>query len=186
MHKVYLEAKGPDGQPIEGATVLAAYPDGRSLSGKTDSDGHFLLRLYRTDLEMTVLAAAEGYLPFQLKTVPGDRECVLVELEPSPDDRRAALFTKSAGHLKGLSGRIEPIRDPYAYPGKDGYLYADNIAIDGTLTPPAIPFIEGQRFEFLDIYGVETMVRFLVVRGQFSLIEYTEPTAFQGSGDGNS
>ena len=31
------------------------------------------------------------------------------------------------------------------------------------------------------VYGVETTVRFLVVEGQFSLIEYTDPKAYAGA-----
>ena len=171
MTDVIFEVKGAGGA-IPGAAVLAAYPNRTCLTGQTDSDGQCSLRLYRTDQEMTVLVAAEGYLPFQTTLTPGERQRVTLELEPSKDGRRAALFTRSSGYLPGLEGRLNP--------HKDGYVYADNIAVNGELAYPAAPFKLGEPLQFLDVYGVETTVRFLVVEGQFSLIEYTEPKAYAG------
>ena len=48
--------------------VLAAYPDGRYLTGQTDADGKCGLNLYRADQKMKLLVAAEGHLPFH--TIP--------------------------------------------------------------------------------------------------------------------
>ena len=172
MPEVVFEVKGHGGEPVRGAAVLAAYPDGRYLTGGTGADGRCPLDLYRGDQEMKVLVAAEGHLPFHTTIVPGKSESLSLELQPSKEDRNALLFTRSTGYIPGISGRLNP--------HKDGYVYADNIAIDGRLATPAARFEIGEPLHLIDVYGIETTVRFLVVEGQFSLIEYTEPTAYAG------
>ena len=44
----------------------------------------------------------------------------------------------------------------------------------------AAHFTIGECLHLIDVYGVETTIRFLEVEGQFSLIEYTEPKAYSG------
>ena len=171
MGDVSLYVKGQSGSPVQGAALLAAYPDGRYLTGQTDTDGQFRVHLYRDDQPMKVLVAAEGYLPF-CRVFPGLSDTVLIELEPSKDGRRAALFTRSAGYIPGIEGRLNP--------HKDGYVYGDNLAIDGRLATPAVHFELGEPLHLIDVFGVETTIRFLIVEGQFSLIEYSEPKAYSG------
>ena len=173
MRNVVFEVKGPQGAGVAGAAVLAAYPNRTYVTGRTDGDGLCALSFYRTDQEMLVLVAAEGYLPLHETVAIKGEEAVTLVLKPSRDDRKALLLTKSTGYLPGIEGRINP--------HKDGYVYADNIAVDGSLATPAVHFELGQPLQFLDVYGVETTVRFLVVEGQFSLIEYTEPKAHVGA-----
>ncbi len=172
MADVVFQIKAQGGVATHPAAVLAAYPDGRYLTGRTDVEGACRLHLYRTDQKMKVLVAAEGHLPFHKTIVPGKSEVVPLELEPSKDERKAALFTESTGYIPGISGRLNP--------RKDGYVYADNIAINGRLAAPAAHFEIGEALQLVDVYGVETTIRFLVVEGQFSLIEYTEPKAYPG------
>ena len=71
-----------------------------------------------------------------------------------------------------LTGRLNP--------HKDEYVYGENIAINGQLAEPAAHFEIGEALHLIDIYGVETTIRFLVVEGQFSLIEYTDPKPYGG------
>lgn len=172
MADVIFQIKTQDGATVQKAEVLAAYPDGRYRTGLTDSDGRCRLNLYRVDQKMKVLIAAEGHLPFHTTVVPGESGLVPLELEPSKDDRKALLFTRSTGYIPGIEGRLNP--------HKDGYVYCDNIAINGKLATPAAHFELGKPLHLLDVYGVETTIRFLVVEGQFSLIEYTEPKAYAG------
>ena len=172
MPDVVFEIKGLQQETVQGAAVLAAYQNGVSVTGQTDAKGECHLHLYRTDQDMTVLVAAEGHLPFHTILVPGDSGRVPLEMEPSKDGRKAMLFNKSTGYIPGLEGRLNP--------HKDGYLYGDNIAINGRLATPAAHFKIGEPLYLIDVYGVETTIRFLVVEGQFSLIEYTEPKAYSG------
>lgn len=172
MSDVVFLVKAQGGAAIPCAAVLAAYPDQRYLTGLTDTKGECHLHLYRTDQEMNLLVAAEGYLPFHATIVPGNEKNVPLELEPSKDGRKAVLFTESTGYIPGITGRLNP--------HEDGYVYGDNIAINGQLAHPAAHFRIGEELHLIDVYGVETTMRFLVVGGQFSLIEYTEPMAYAG------
>ena len=173
MPKVVFQIKTPEGRAIPDANVLVAYPDGRYLTGQTNAEGKCLLDLYRTDQEMTVLVAAEGHLPFHDTILPMESAVVSLELDPSKNGLKAVLFARSTGYIPGIAGRLNP--------HKDGYVYGENIAINGQLATPAAHFKIGQSLHLLDVYGVETTIRFLVVEGQFSLIEYTEPKAYCGA-----
>ena len=172
MAEVVFQVKAQGGATVQGATVLAAFPDGRFLTGQTDAEGKCPLSLYRADQEMNVLVAAEGHLPFRKTIIPGKSDIVALELEPSKEDRKALLFTRSTGYIPGISGHLNP--------HKDGYVYGDNLAINGQLATPAVHFKIEEPLHLIDVYGVETTIRFLVVEGQFSLIEYTEPKTYAG------
>lgn len=170
MPEVIIELKGTEGAAVPKAAVLAAFPNGTYVTGQTDAEGELRLDLYRIDQKMKILVAAEGYLPFCTETVPKNPQAL--ELEPSKNGLRGVLFTRSTGYIPGVSGRLDP--------HKDGYVYGDNIAINGRLAHPAARFEIGEPLHLIDVYGVETTIRFIVVEGQFSLIEYTEPKAYGG------
>ena len=172
MADVVFQIKSSQGVGVRGAAVLAAYPDGRYLTGETDVHGECRLDLYRTDQNMRVLVAAEGHLPFHDTVAPGGSETVPLKLTPSTKGRKSALFTRSTGYIPGIMGRLDP--------HQDGYVYGENIAINGQLAEPAAHFEIGEALHLIDVYGVETTIRFLVVEGQFSLIEYTDPTPYGG------
>lgn len=172
MKDVIFRIKSSDGMAVANASLLVAYPNGTYLTGRADADGNCPLELYRTDQEMKILVAAEGYLPFYDITAPGKRDIIELELEPSRDERNSLLFTQSAGYIPGVEGSLNP--------HKDGYVYGDNLAINGRLAHPAAPFEVGESLHLMDVFGVETTIKFLVVEGQFSLIEYTKPKAYEG------
>lgn len=172
MKKLEFQVTSGEGAPIKGAIVLVSYPNGTYLTGISDHDGNCRFSLYRTDQPVKVLAAAAGHLPLKTTIEPKPDEPVLLRLEPSKDERRALLFTKSTGYIPGVEGRLNP--------HKDGYVYADNIAINGQLATPAVQFEVGEPLHLIDVFGVETTIRFVDVEGQFSLIEYTEPKAYAG------
>ncbi len=172
MTEIVFQIKDAAGLAVDGASVLVAYPDGRYLTGKSDTHGKCRLDLYRTDLHMKILVAAEDFEPSHDTFLPGRQQCIPVELVPSTKERKALLFTRSTGYIPGVSGTLNP--------HKDGYVYGDNIAIDGRLARPAAHFEIGKPLHLVDVYGVETTIRFLVVEGQFSLIEYTIPKSYGG------
>jgi hypothetical protein len=186
VQEVTFQLTTPDGEPASG-DLLAAYPDGRYLTGQTRG-GVVSLKLYRTDVQMTVLAAADGCLPFHADVTPGEAQTVTLDILPSPDDRQALIFTprgpkasayhftRSTGYIPGIEGRLRPHREA------DGRhcLYTDNIAVNGQAWYPCTPFEVGDPLELLDVYGVETTVRFLVVEEQFSLVEYTVARTYDG------
>lgn len=172
MADVLFQVKTRGGATIPRAAMLAAYPNGTYRTGQTDTDGKCQLYLYRVDQEMKVLVAAEDHLPYHTNLIPGNSSVVPLELEPSKDDKKALLFTRDTGYIPGIEGRLNP--------HKDGYVYAENIAINGRLATPAAQFQIGECLHLIDVFGVSTTIRFLVVEGQFSLIEYTEPKDYAG------
>ena len=127
-----FQIRSSEGVCVRGAAVLAAYPDGRYLTGQTDVHGECRLDLYRTDQNMKVLVAAEGHLPFHDGVVPGKSETIPLKLIPSTKERKAVLFTRSTGYIPGIAGRLDP--------HQDGYVYGENIAINGQLAEPAAHF----------------------------------------------
>ncbi len=171
MTDVAFRLESPRGEAVPDATMLVAYPNGTYRTGQTNAEGECWLDLYRTDQELKVLAAAEGYRPLCTTLVPGDSTTVSLVLEPSTERCKAALFTRRTGHIPGIEGRLNPKNDGRTY------VYADNIAINGRPANPA-RFEIGEPLHLMDVYGVETTIRFLAVTGQFSLIEYTEPKAY--------
>lgn len=170
MPEVTFRLRVPEGGGVAGAAMLAAYPNGTYRTGRTCAAGEWSLDLYRVDQAMTVLAAAACHKPLH-ETVLPDRAVIDLVMTPSNDGSSAVLFTKSTGHLPGIEGRLNPINDGRTY------FYADNIAVNGHVANPT-HFEIGERLHLVDVYGVETEIRFLVVTGQFSLIEFTEPRAF--------
>ncbi len=171
MTEVTFMLRANDGIPVAGAMLLAEYPNGTYRVGESDSTGACLIDLYRTDQPMCVLAAAEGYLPLHQTVVPDDTAALDLAMEPSLDGRSGILFTRSTGYIPGIEGRLNPINDGRTF------LYADNIAVDGRVANP-VSFEIGQKMHLTDVYGVETEIRFVVVTGQFSLIEYSEPRPY--------
>ena len=171
MTDVAFRLESPQGEAVPDAAILVAYPNETYRTGQTNADGECWLDLYRTDQEMKVLAAAEGYQPLCTDIVPGDSPTVSLVLAPSTVGCRAVLFTRSTGHIPGVEGRLNPQNDGRTY------VYADNIAIDERPANPA-RFEIGESLHLMDVYGVETTIRFLAVTGQFSLIEYTEPKPY--------
>ncbi len=115
MADVVFQIRSSEGVCVRGAAVLAAYPDGRYLTGQTDVHGECRLDLYRTDQNMKVLVAAEGHLPFHDTVAPGGSETVPLELTPSTKERKSALFTRSTGYIPGIEGRLNPHKDGYVW-----------------------------------------------------------------------
>ena len=174
---VFRVASTDTGAPIPGAAVLAAYSNKTYRTGQTDDKGECRLDLYRTDDQMIVCVAANGHLPFHTVVVPQESENdVAVKLELSKQGLNGILFTGSTGYIPGITGRLNPHGDGRYY------VYGDNIAINGRLAHPAVDFSLGQSLHLTDANGMETHARFLVVEGQFSLIEYTDPKPYSGTG----
>ena len=162
------------GPPIDCAMVLLAYSNGTYSTGQTNEAGECAFDLYRLDDEMTLLAAAKGHMASHLPRVPATylvSKCGAVEMEPAGGQLNSILFTKSTGHIPGITGRLNPINDGRCY------VYADNIAVNGKLAHPA-RFDMGDWLDLIDVKGMKTTLRFLEITGQFSLIEFTTPEPY--------
>ena len=154
------------GEPLAGIEVLALFPNKTWRRANTDEAGEAALDLYATHLPMTIYAAGQGYAAgLERDWIPG-RGGLLLEIEPL-EGGGAAVFPESTGHLPGLRGRLNPIRDA----SDRTYLYADNIAIDEG-RPQPVPFRLGRPMRLTDAHGAELSVAIIDIIGKSALIEY--------------
>ena len=126
------------GEPLAGIEVLALFPNKTWVRAITDDAGEAALALYTTHLPMTIHAAGPGYAAGLERAWTPNRGGMLLELEPL-ESGGAAIFAQGTGHLPGLRGRLNPIRDA----SDRTWLYADNIAIDDGRQQP-VPFRPGK------------------------------------------
>ena len=154
------------GDPLSGADVLVLYPNKTWRRETTDEAGEAVFALHSTHLPMTVYAAAPGYAGRVAREwIPRDGG-LLVELTALPGGG-SAVFPECTGHLPGLRGRLNPIRDIH----DRTFLYADNIAIDQGRQQP-VSFRLGRPIRLTDAYGFELSVRILDIVGKSALVEY--------------
>ncbi len=154
------------GEPLAGVEVLALFPNKTWVRGTTDEAGDSALDLYTTNLPMTVYAAAPGHAAGLKRDWAPNQGGLLIELEPLQSGG-ATIFAQSTGHLPGLRGRLNPIRDT----SDRTYLYADNIAINEGRQQP-VPFRIGKRMRLTDAFGAELSVTIIDILGRSSLVEY--------------
>ena len=80
---------------------------------------------------------------------------------------RSVIFQEATGHILGISGRLNSIRDT-----RDRtYLYVSNIAINQGKQQP-VHFVFNEDLHLTDADGREVMVRILDVVGRSVLLEY--------------
>ena len=89
-----------------------------------------------------------------------------MSLEPLPTGG-SAIFPRETGHLPGLTGRLNPIRDT----SDRTYLYADNIAIEQGRQQP-VHFRLGKPMRLTDAFGAELSVTIVDITGTAALVEY--------------
>ena len=113
------------GETLAGIEVLAIFPNKTWVRGITNEIGDAALDLYTTHLPMTIYVAGPGYAAGLERGWTPNRGGLLTELEPLGNGG-SKIFAEGTGHLPGLHGQLNPIRDT----SDRTYLYADNIAID--------------------------------------------------------
>lgn len=115
---------------------------------------------------MTVYAAAAGYhAGIEHEWVPS-KGGLLLELEALPGGG-AAIFPNETGHIPGLIGRLNPIRDTL----DRTYLYADNISIEEGRQQP-VHFRLGYPLNLTDAFGAQFSVIIVDILGRSALVEY--------------
>ena len=158
------------GQPLEGAQVVALYPNKTWMEETTDTFGRATFG-FHSELPITVFCAAPGH-GSQVARDWRPPAPLSVQLDPLPTGG-SVVFTEQTGHLPGLMGRLNPILDNL----DRMYLYATNIAIDEGKQQP-VHFKLNQPLRLTDVNGVEWIVRFIEMIGKSALLEY-EPSGPQ-------
>ncbi len=154
------------GEALSGVDVLALFPNKTWQRATTDEAGEASLDLYTTHLPMTVYAAAPGYGGGLKREWLPSRGGLLIELNRLSAGG-AAIFPQAIGHLPGLRGRLNPIRDAF----DRTYLYADNIAIEDGRQQP-VHFRLGKSIKLTDAAGSELSVTIIDIIGQSALVDY--------------
>ena len=155
-----------EGNPLSGVDILVLFPNKTWVRASTDEAGAANLDLYTTNHPMTVYAAAPGYAAVHKVEWYPNQGGLLLELKTLPTGG-ATIFAQGTGHLPGLRGRLNPIRDNL----DRTYLYADNIAIDEGRQQP-VTFRLGKKIKLTDAYGFELLITIIDITGRSALVEY--------------
>lgn len=159
------------GWPLPGADLLVLFPNKTWKRATTDGAGEAAVDLHTTELPMTVFASAPGHAArLERHWIPCER-ALAIDLASLPEGG-SVVFPESTGHLPGLAGRLNPIRDIH----DRTYLYASNIAIDGGKQQP-VHFAPGEELRLTDVEGSELRVRIVDIVGRSVLVEYSSPPA---------
>ena len=158
-----------DGQPLPGANVLVLFPNLTWKQAVSDENGEATLDLYTTELPVTVFGAALGYSARLVREWLPATGALALDLAPMPRGG-SVIFVEATGHLPGLKGRLNPIRDAL---GRT-YLYASDFSIDrGRLQP--VQFVPGETLQLIDSDGVECHVCIVEIVGRSVLLEHWMP-----------
>ena len=154
------------GRPLPGVDLLLLFPNKTWKQATTDEQGEAAIDLHTTQLPMTVFASAPRHTAqLERDWTPSER-ALAIDLEALPAGG-SVIFPEATGHLPGLKGRLNPIRDSH----NRTYLYASNIAIDEGKQQP-VHFIPGEELQLTDAEGTELHVRIVDIVGRSALIEY--------------
>ena len=154
------------GKPLPDAEVLALFPNKTWKHAVTDANGEARVDLHSIHLPMVVFAVADGFrAELEKEWTPAQRPLAL-ELTSIPGGG-SVIFREATGHIPGLSGRLNPIRDTL----DRTYLYASNISINEGKQQP-VHFIFGEDLLLTDSYGNEALVRVVDIEGRSALLEY--------------
>ena len=154
------------GRSFPGADLLLLFPNKTWKQATTDEQGEAAIDLHTTQLPMTVFASAPGHAAQLERDWKPSERALAIDLEALPAGG-SVIFAEATGHLPGLKGRLNPVRDAH----DRTYLYASNIAIDEGKQQP-VHFIPGEELQLTDAEGTELHVRIVDIVGRSALVEY--------------
>ena len=126
------------GWPLPGADLLLLFPNKTWKRATTDEQGEAAVDLHTTQLPMTVFTSAAGHAAHLERDWTPIERTLAIDLADLSESG-SVIFPEAAGHLPGLKGRLNPIRDTH----DRTYLYASNIAINEGDQQP-VHFIPGE------------------------------------------
>ena len=162
------------GRALPGASLLVLYPNKTWKQATTDEHGEAKIDLHTTQLPMTVFAAAPGHAAYRERDWEPSQRALAIDLEELPAGG-SIMFAEATGHIPGLQGRLNPIRDTH----DRTYLYASNIAIEEGKQQP-VHFIPGEELQLTDAEGTELRIRIVDIVGRSALVEYFDARGRSG------
>ena len=159
-----------DGTPVDGVDVLALFPNNVWQRATSDIAGVARLKLYATDLPMTVFAAGERLSAKIVRDWIPAQGALEVELDGLTDGG-SVIFADQSGYVPGIEGRLNPILDTAART----YLYTTNVAVNGGQQQPVRFSVGEDLLNLVDVNGKECALRIVAMSGQSSLLEYRLP-----------
>ncbi len=154
------------GRSLPATDLLLLFPNKTWKQATTDARGEAEIDLHTTRLPMTVFASAPGHAAFLERDWTPSERALAIDLEALPAGG-SVIFPEATGHVPGLKGRLNPIRDAH----DRTYLYASNLAINGGKQQP-VHFIAGETLHLSDAEGTELRVRIIDIVGRSALVEY--------------
>ena len=156
------------GRPLSGAGLLFLFPNKTWTRATTDEQGEAAADLHTTQLPLTVFAAAPGHAAHLERDWTPSERGLAIDMDALAEGG-SVIFSEATGHLPGLKGRLNPIRDTH----DRTYLYASNIAIDDGKQQP-VQFIPGEELRLTDAEGTGLCVRIVDIVGRSALVEYSD------------
>ena len=163
--RAVISVRSGDG-PLPGTDLLLLLPDKTWKRATTDEQGEAAVDLHTTQLPMTVFASAPGHAAHLERDWTPSERALAIDLAALPEGG-SVIFPEATGHIPGLKGRLNPVRDAH----DRTYLYASNIAIDEGKQQP-VHFIPGEELQLTDAEGTELRVRIVDIVGRSALVEY--------------
>ena len=155
------------GVPVAEVELSVLFPDKTWKRAATDEDGMAHIELHSTHMPLTVFAARDGFAASVTEGWIPDDGSLEIELTRLPHGG-SVIFFETVGSIPGMTGWINPIRDPL----DRTYLYAHNIAVDGGKQQP-VEFTLGEELRLSsDAEQNARIIRIIEIRGRTALLEY--------------
>lgn len=155
-----------NGHPVANVNVLTLFPNHTYKSVVTDANGQANVELYSDRLPMNVFAVAQDFSAYVQYNWHPNKKPLIIELKKLSRGG-SVIFKEATGHIPGLTGRLNPIRDTI----DRTYLYASNISInDGK--PQPVDFALKEDLHLIDADGHQVVLRVIEILGRAALVEY--------------
>jgi hypothetical protein len=155
-----------NGDPISQVDVAAVADNGTYINGKTDDQG-FAKLSFSTRRAYTLICAHQNFpAAIHEQVDPAQNLEIII---PQSENIGSAIC-RSAGHIVGLEGQLNPILDT----SNRTYIYADNIAINGGVGQPAT-FHINDPMDMEDRNGAVFLVTVKFIKARISLLQYIKP-----------
>lgn len=144
---IIVKMASQDGSPITQSDVCVIRPNGTRLHCKSDDTG---LASFAIKDRLKICTILTAHQDFPSTTVEEHKMSDDLEIRVSRKGKiGSTVFLGRTGHIPGIAGRLNPILDS----SQRTYLYADNVAINGSVFPQPRHFQCGENINLEDCNG---------------------------------